>query len=87
VASRILIVRYSNDTTGAAPESEYRKQFEHAKTMASVLRPTDMGTDALLTERRQAKFTNAIDSVKAPLLWLTADRQSPEAPVLAPAKR
>lgn len=79
LAARILIVRVSADEDGQAPLSVHQKEYEAAVRAARVLSPNEKDTS--LDERRRAKLVNAIDSMRAPVLWLMPnDEDLPEAP-------
>jgi hypothetical protein len=73
IASRILLVRASQDHHGNARPSVYEKEFKEAIRQTRVLAPTEVTADRLLDRRRLARLANSISSDRAPLLWLLPD--------------
>lgn len=81
LATRILILRVSADSTGDAPNTVYEDEFEQATSAVRVLLPNEISKDKHLNLRRLAKITNTIDKERAPALWLVSDdRMFPAAP-------
>jgi len=79
IATRLLIVRVSEDVDGHAPLAVHHKEYEAAVRAARVLSPQEK--DPALNRRRRAKLVNTIDADRAPVLWLMPnDDDVPPAP-------